>query len=207
MSEDKGFELRFCNSASCALAVVNTEELLPKLEKILENANLGAFYQSLGLKGKKRHRFRVAVAACPNACTQVHIADYGIIGQAVPALEGDCNTCGVCVDVCEEEAITLFEDRFPMINFEYCINCGACIRACPQDALKAESLGYKILVGGKLGRHPMLAKEVFALVSAEKAAEILDKTISFYQKHCKSGERLRVIIEKLGWDTYLAAIS
>ncbi|AEH44190.1 nitrite and sulphite reductase 4Fe-4S region [Thermodesulfatator indicus DSM 15286] len=206
MIKGDGFELRSCRGDSCPMAVIDTENLTKKCQEVLEKANLGDFFRSLGLKKNKCYRFRVAIAACPNACTQVHIADFGVIGQAVPALVGDCNTCGSCVEVCEEEAITLFEDRFPLINTEYCVNCGACVKACPKRALQIEECGFKILAGGKLGRHPRLAEEVLAMVDKERVPKLLEKTILFYKKHCQNGERLRVVIEKLGWDSYLASL-
>ncbi|OAG27275.1 4Fe-4S binding protein [Thermodesulfatator autotrophicus] len=188
------------------MAVMDTESLTQKCQNVLEKAKLGDFFRSLGLKQSKRYRFRVYIAACPNACTQVHIADFGVIGQAIPALVGDCNACGSCIEVCEEDAITLFEDRFPLINTEYCVNCGACIKVCPKNALQIGECGYKVLAGGKLGRHPRLAKKIFSLVDEEKAVKLLEKTINFYKENCQHGERLRIVIEKVGWDSYLSSL-
>jgi len=185
------------------MAAVETQALVPRLQAVLEAANLGEFFRSLSLNPKKRYRFRVALAACPNACTQVYIADFGLIGQAVPTLEGDCVGCGVCEEVCEEEAVTL-EGRWPLFHVERCLNCGLCIRACPKKVLTSEAKGYKVLVGGKLGRHPKLACEVVSLAQEEQVLSLLERCLAFYKAHCQAGERLGTIIQRVGWETFLS---
>ena len=46
-----------------------------------------------------------------------------------------CTGCGVCVDVCRHQAITLdYGDNnflFPIINNDKCIDCGLCRKRCP----------------------------------------------------------------------------
>lgn len=46
-----------------------------------------------------------------------------------------CTGCGVCVDVCEKQAIIMKPDRhgffYPEIIDDICINCSACQRKCP----------------------------------------------------------------------------
>ena len=202
MIKGEGYEIRVCRSASCPMAVVEAENLLPQLKQTLDEADLGTFFANLCPDSKKRLRFRVAVASCPNVCTQVQIADFGLIGQVVPTLDGDCVACGVCEEVCEEEAITL-EDRWPLFHVERCLNCGLCIKACPKKVLKAEALGYKVLVGGKLGRHPQLAKEIAALAGEEQILSLLEKVLSYYKNYCRKGERLGTIIQREGWDSLL----
>ncbi len=205
MIKGDGYELRVCRSAACPMAAVEAESLVSRLKVLLDTASLGEFYRSLSLKDQKRYRFRVALSACPNACTQVQIADFGLIGQVVPQLAGECVACGVCEEVCEEGAVTL-QDRWPLFDTERCLNCGLCIKACPKQVLAAEVKGYKVLVGGKLGRHPQLAKEVVALTSEEEVLHLLERTLSFYRKYCRRGERLGVIINRLGWENFLAFV-
>ncbi len=187
------------------MAVVDPQDLVPQLQKILEEAALGEFFRRLSLNPKKRHRFRVAIAACPNACTQVHIADFGLIGQMVPSLAGDCVACGVCEEVCEEEAVTI-DGRWPLFHLERCLNCGLCIRACPKQVLTSEAQGYRVLVGGKLGRHPQLAREVVSLAQQDRVLFLLRETLAFYKAHCRAGERLGTIIQRVGWETFLSSL-
>uniref|UniRef100_A0A7V6CDC6 4Fe-4S ferredoxin-type domain-containing protein n=1 Tax=Thermodesulfobacterium geofontis TaxID=1295609 RepID=A0A7V6CDC6_9BACT len=57
---------------------------------------------------------------------------------------------------CEKHAIELTEFG-PLIKEELCVGCGSCIKICPESALYEEFKGYKVYLGGKLGRHPRLA--------------------------------------------------
>jgi Fe-S-cluster-containing hydrogenase component 2 len=44
-----------------------------------------------------------------------------------------CVGCGVCVDVCPTEAISIEEGK-AIINNQ-CMDCGRCVRACPEGAI------------------------------------------------------------------------
>ena len=47
-----------------------------------------------------------------------------------------CTGCGLCVDVCPVEAITL--DEVAKIAADICTDCGKCIEECPNDAITSE---------------------------------------------------------------------
>ncbi len=49
-------------------------------------------------------------------------------------LEKRCNRCGICLQWCPEDAITL--EEYAEIDTEKCIGCGTCISVCPQNAVK-----------------------------------------------------------------------
>jgi len=49
-----------------------------------------------------------------------------------------CIGCGVCVDDCPVNAISM-EDEKAKINMEECIHCGTCHSVCPQDAVRHDS--------------------------------------------------------------------
>lgn len=44
------------------------------------------------------------------------------------------STCKKCLDICEEEAITLVKDK-PVISSDKCTECGNCISVCPVQAV------------------------------------------------------------------------
>jgi NADPH-dependent glutamate synthase beta subunit-like oxidoreductase/ferredoxin len=52
----------------------------------------------------------------------------------IPAVTGECTSCGRCAESCPTGAITLVEKR-PVIDAEICNRCGVCIEACPEGAL------------------------------------------------------------------------
>ncbi|MFW6137663.1 MAG: 4Fe-4S binding protein [Spirochaetota bacterium] len=47
--------------------------------------------------------------------------------------EEDCTACGICVDVCSQEAITL--NDVAEIDQEKCTECGDCVDECPSEAI------------------------------------------------------------------------
>jgi len=49
--------------------------------------------------------------------------------------EEKCVACGVCVEECPVDAITM-EDETARIDMEECIKCGVCHEVCPQDAVR-----------------------------------------------------------------------
>ena len=46
-----------------------------------------------------------------------------------------CTGCGVCVDGCPVDAITLASEKAD-INDDECIRCGTCHDVCPDDAVR-----------------------------------------------------------------------
>ena len=52
-----------------------------------------------------------------------------------PVVTGECDGCGVCVEVCPRGAISL-EGSNPVIDIVSCNGCGACVSACPKGVLQ-----------------------------------------------------------------------
>ena len=47
-----------------------------------------------------------------------------------------CAGCGVCIEVCPVQAISLNLKRKAQVNSEKCIECGKCARECPNQAIE-----------------------------------------------------------------------
>jgi len=62
----------------------------------------------------------------------------GSTTMAVKIEESKCTGCGICVQVCPVEAITV--ERVAKINPETCTGCGTCIAECPNEAIFAEGI-------------------------------------------------------------------
>jgi dissimilatory sulfite reductase (desulfoviridin) alpha/beta subunit len=174
-------------------------ELADLLEERLRKRDLRAFLQAR-VKGplKLHHEFRVSVSDCPNACSRPQIADMGLIGARRPEVtDGPCSRCGACVACCREGAIDI-EGESPVVDGTKCLACGKCIDACPSGTLGEGTSGFRILVGGKLGRHPRLGTELAGSYPLEEAIRVVDQCLDVYQEHCREGERFGEILERTG---------
>lgn len=46
-----------------------------------------------------------------------------------------CNGCGICVDICPQQAIVI-RKSLAAINQELCVQCGTCSEMCPVNAIR-----------------------------------------------------------------------
>jgi dissimilatory sulfite reductase (desulfoviridin) alpha/beta subunit len=198
--EIKGYQFETCfGPGGCPNRAVVDDKLVQRLEEVLKKAQLRAFLEKHVVGSlKHHHEFRVSVADCPNACSQPQIRDMGIIGAAEPALTGEaCTLCEACVEICKEDAITLDEDEeMPVIDYDRCVRCGQCVEECPTGTIGLELTGYRVLLGGKLGRHPRLAEELPGLYTEDDVVRILEECLDFFKKYSRHGERFAAIFWK-----------
>ena len=142
------------------------EGFVEKIEALLADKKIKEFLKER-VNGplKMHHEFRISVSDCPNACSRPQIVDVGLIGAGKPRISdrGACTQCEACVQVCREEAVTLNGDS-PEIDDQRCLACGKCILECPTGTLEEGDSGFRILLGGKLGRHPQLGRGNGSLV-------------------------------------------
>lgn len=205
----KGYSVEACfGSSGCQNAVVTSADLVSNLESLLEGADLLSFLRSqLGDQVKLHHQLRLTLADCPNACSQPQIKDIGIIGQAQVACEPEeCTACGECEQVCHESAIILDDGFLVSIDEELCVDCGACAQVCPSSAIDISANTYKILVGGKLGRHPQLARELTGSLDGDQVLALVGVIVDFFKANANSGERLGTLINRVGWEEFRSAV-
>lgn len=203
MSEEiKGYQLETCfGSGGCLNRAVEGDTLLGRLEEVLKGAELRRFLETRVKEDlKHHHEFRVALADCPNACSQPQIRDMGVMGALEPAVTRmPCSICHRCEAVCIEKALSIRDDEgLPLIDSERCVRCGKCVQVCPTGTLATGRKGYRVQLGGKLGRHPRLAKELPDLYSEEDVLEILRKCIRIYKEKSEKGERFSDIFWQEG---------
>lgn len=194
-AEVKGYQLDSCFGPSgCTNRSMISDDLVQRLEQVLREADLLSFLkEQVGADLKFHHEFRVTAADCPNACSQPQIKDVGIIGAVLPAITGEaCSHCGECVVVCPDSAISL--DESVVIDRGRCTACGKCILACPTGTLGEKSKGYRVQLGGKLGRHPRLARELPGIYTQQEVLHIVDACLGLYKKESRGGKRFAEIL-------------
>lgn len=199
--EVKGYQVETCFGPSgCPNRAVSSQDLASRMEKLLCQKELRGFLsQRVGGPLKLHHEFRVSISDCPNACSRPQIADVGLIGARKPVARVElCNGCGACLGVCREEALELREDAVALRE-NRCLSCGQCIEVCSTGALRQGPVGYRILLGGKLGRHPRLGTELDGIHSEMAAMAFLDRVVDLYKDLSLRGERLGEILERVGW--------
>ena len=199
--EIKGFSLETCLGADgCKNRFLGETDIADRLENLLMAQDLKAFLKER-IKGplKMHNEFRVSISFCPNSCSRPQIVDIGLIGAVRPKLDPEmCDGCKACLKVCKEDAIGFHGKKVARIHEERCLYCGSCIKACKAKAISTEKEGFRILVGGKLGRHPQLGLEVDHIFSPHECIKIVEKILLFYKERAKKGERLGALLDKEG---------
>jgi dissimilatory sulfite reductase (desulfoviridin) alpha/beta subunit len=195
-SEVKGYQLDVCFGPNgCPNRAIASDTLMKKLEDCLEQAQLLSFLKrELGDNLKFHHEFRVTAAECPNACSQPQIKDIGIIGVCEPLITPNpCTGCEACKAACPDDAITV-ENQCVEIDATRCLACGKCADVCPTGTIARGNTGYKILLGGKLGRHPRLAREVPGIFTGDETIEMVKSCITYYKQNSRGGRRFAEIL-------------
>jgi dissimilatory sulfite reductase (desulfoviridin) alpha/beta subunit len=201
--EVQGFTVETCfGQSGCPNRIGTGEDLTKRLEALLRRHNLKEFMQNR-VSGplKLHHEFRVTLADCPNACSRPQIVDIGLINASLPKLgDAPCSECGACLDACKEEAITLAgPETGPHFDWQRCLACGQCAKACPTGAIAQDLTGYRILLGGKLGRHPQLGQELSGIFSTETTLAIIDTCLTHFKTENKQGERFGEVLNRTGF--------
>jgi len=96
--------------------------------------------------------------------------------------ENMCVGCGVCVDDCPVEAITLNNDRKVIINDNKCIRCGKCHDVCPQDAVRHDSERIPQEVEANITKTKELLQH---FDSPQEQGEFYERMIRYFNKEKK----------------------
>ncbi|MBF0594335.1 MAG: NAD(P)/FAD-dependent oxidoreductase [Candidatus Omnitrophica bacterium] len=93
------------------------------------------------------------------------------------------------------------------VPFKLIISVSGCGRCCSEPQVKdiglvASRKGYAVYAGGAAGGKPRIAVKIADNVSDDRAVEIIEKIVQFYQKKGKPMERLGALIDKTGLELF-----
>jgi len=114
-----------------------------------------------------------------------------------------CSMCEACVEACREDAIFLGPEKDgTAIDMDRCLKCGKCMPVCPTGTLVEGQKGYRVQLGGKLGRHPQLAKALPGIYDENTAMEIVRDCLHIYKNRSKNGERFGQILTPADFEAF-----
>ena len=186
-----------CQGLECSHGLIDCLSLAREIDK-----------RYFGIGGYP-HKFKIGITGCPNSCIKPQENDLGIMGRLKKSfLKENCNYCGLCAEVCSVGAIKVDKEKEIVIfEAEKCIGCGDCVYICPTNAWQKRQEGYTIFVGGKMGKFPKLGIKIFDFVdSQDKVLELIKKTLEFYKKEGRAGERFRDVLDRVGLDKYKESV-
>lgn len=148
------------------------------------------------------HKFKFGITGCRNNCLKAEENDLGIKGGLKTKWNGtECSFCGLCEAVCPVQAISINKDDQSLAFEESSCNyCGRCVKSCPTEAWEGES-GFILSFGGRFGNTIAVGSQLLPIIfSTEKLFEVIDRTLAFFEKYGKQGERFGKTLERVGWD-------
>ncbi|MBU4312638.1 MAG: hypothetical protein KJ706_07965 [Candidatus Omnitrophica bacterium] len=93
------------------------------------------------------------------------------------------------------------------------------ISGCPNTCTRAQSseiglhgaadgktIGYAVYLGGCGGRFPRIGFKLDKIFTEDEAIDVIKKVITFYKTHAKPRQRLALLIEQIGKESFLNAI-
>jgi anaerobic sulfite reductase subunit C len=147
-------------------------------------------------------KVRIALSACPYACTSPVLNEIGVTGRIKPVrTPGLCTGCGTCAEYCKECAISI-KNGISYVDESKCILCGVCVQSCPFDLLKTEDAHYLITVGGRRGRHPKLGRELVEVATAEETIAIIERIVTWIYRRAWSGRLLSDQLDDIHFDAF-----
>ncbi len=204
--EVRGYRVEQCFGPSgCPNRAVDSSGIAEEIENFLQKKRVLEFLRkNLGReKVKPHHEFRVSIAECPNACSRPQIFDVGIIGARDPDVHREnCTLCGACVDICREGAVSL-DGAGPVIGKESCLKCGQCIDVCPTEAILDSRSGFRVQIGGRLGRHPCLAQEISGVFSVSEVLSLVAQSVDLFVGQRNEVHRFAHVLDAYGQERFI----
>ncbi|MGR3219007.1 MAG: 4Fe-4S dicluster domain-containing protein [Candidatus Anammoxibacter sp.] len=180
------YKITICKrEKGCKNAVYKGTEIVDDIVSIFQAINYTDFIRGQ-IKGpvKSHHQFKITISCCPNSCPMPQIADIGIVAASTVTVSSEpCSNCKSCVDTCIENAIMLDEINGPAIDHERCVYCAKCADNCPTETIIIKESGFRLMIGGKLGRHARLASELTGIFQKQEALTIVKNSLEYFKEN------------------------
>lgn len=176
--------------AGCPNALLDTEPWQQAVDDWLTEADISERLRQR-VEGDRvlfHHKLKIAIAGCPNGCSRPQIADMALVGTVRPSFDaGLCTACGECATACPDRAIEITDTA--VWNSQRCLGCLKCHEVCPVEAVSLGQPMARVLMGGKLGRHPHLAQEIAVVANPQEAADLFSRIVEQYIDNSAPGQR------------------
>ncbi len=186
------YKIKICKRENgCRNAVYKESEIVDDIVSVFEGTNYTDFIKG-EIKGsiKSHHQFKVTISCCPNSCPMPQIVDLGIVAASTVMVSNErCSNCKLCIATCLEHAIVVDEINGPDIMRDRCVYCAKCADKCPTGTITVKENGFRVMVGGKLGRHARLASELPGIFSKQEALKIVENSVEYFKEHYSRAKR------------------
>lgn len=177
--------------SNCPHVLIDTEPWKNAVGKWLSEKNISERLRSR-IKSDRilyHQKLRISISGCPNQCSRPQIADIGVHGLVRPLLDPkDCSFCGNCATECPDFAVKV-DNGLPVFDVNTCLGCTKCRDACALKCISLSKPSARIMLAGKLGRHPHLAETVAELQAPEQLIPVLDRELEKYLAEARPEER------------------
>jgi NAD(P)H-nitrite reductase large subunit len=92
------------------------------------------------------------------------------------------------------------------------MSVSGCVLNCAESWVRDIGLtgygeGWTLTAGGNVGAQPRIGKELTKELTNDQALEMVEKVIQYYKTNAKKGERLGMLIDRIGLDALKALVS
>jgi anaerobic sulfite reductase subunit C len=218
-SEEDGlpamYTIEICRGedVECPFLIAGIKGLRQKMkERLRETGFSKKLISRIDGKILPHQRLKIAIASCPNCCSMPQIRDFGVHVRATVSVDEDfeCNGCGNCLRACKEGAIKITGmssepsengKKVVTINYDRCVHCGLCAEVCPTGTIKMDRKCFRVMIGGKLGRHPRFADDLTGFADESEVLRALDVCVDALLNE-KKEKRFGELVRKIGIEEF-----